>query len=87
MLDIVGHLNMRPPEEAEQAYELLIGKMEMLRITPKQCPLVKDTQLRLRGYRTLVIANYTVFLVVSGQNVDIHRIPFSRKQYDWLLHN
>ena len=85
LLDIVGHLNTMSPEAAVQSYELLTGKLETLAKAPDRCPLVRDTQLKLRGYRTLHIGSYVVFLVISGNTVEIRRVLFSRRQYEWML--
>jgi hypothetical protein len=49
---------------------------------PERCPLAKDIQLRLRGYRTLLINNYIVFFVISGKTVEIRRILYARLQYE-----
>jgi hypothetical protein len=52
---------------------------------PERCPLAKDTQLRMRGYRTLLVKNYIVFYVINGKTVEVRRILFARRQYEELL--
>ena len=83
--DIVEHLETLSPEAAEQYFELFMEKTSMLAKTPESCPLARDTQLRLRGYRMLPIENYIVFYVISGRNVELRRILYSRRQYERLF--
>jgi len=83
--DIVDYLNTLSPDAAIRYYDLIVEKVRTLATMPERCPLVKDTQLRLRGYRTLLIKNYIVFYIISGKTVEIRRILFSRRQYESLL--
>jgi len=84
-LDIVEHLDTLSPDAAEQYYELFMEKMNMLATTPESCPLARDTQLRLRGYRMLSIENYIVFYVLTGKTVELRRILYARRQYERLF--
>jgi len=84
-LDIVEHLNTLSPDAAEQYFELFMDKVKMLATTPDSCPLARDTQLRLRGYRMLHIENYIVFYVLTGKSVELRRILYARRQYDRLF--
>ena len=85
ILDVVEHLNILPPDEAAQYYDLLISRVEPLKTAPESYPLAKDTQLRLRGYRTLPVNDFTIFYSIRGNTVEIRRVLYSRKQYDWLF--
>ena len=85
MRDIVDYINTLSPDAANRYYDLLIEKVGTLTIMPERCPLVKDTQLRLRGYRMLVVGSYVVFFVVNGKTVEIRRVLFARRQYETLL--
>ena len=83
--DIVDYLNTLSPDAAIKYYDLIIEKVGTLTTMPERCPLVKDTQLRLRGYRMLVVNNYIVLYVISGKTVEIRRILYARRQYEALL--
>ena len=85
MRDIVDYLNTLSHDVAIQYYDLIIEKVGTLTTMPERCPLAKDTQLRMRGYRTLLVKNYIVFYVINGTTVEIRRILFARRQYDGLL--
>ena len=85
MRDIVDYLNTLSPEVAIRYYDLIIEKVGTLSTLPERCPLAKDIQLRLRGYRTLLVKNYIVFYVVTGKTVEVRRILYARRQYAPLL--
>jgi addiction module RelE/StbE family toxin len=85
LLDIVDYLNTLSSDAAIRYYDLIIEKAGTLATMPKRCPLAKDAQLRLRGYRTLLVKNYIVFYVINGETVEIRRILYARRQYGGLL--
>ncbi len=85
LMEIVDYLNTLSPDTAMKYYDLLVGQIGSLAELPERCPLVKDTQLRLKGYRTLLVKNYIVFYVVNESTVEIRRILYNRRQYDVLL--
>ena len=83
--EIAEYLNTLSAETAIRYYDLIIEKVGTLTNMPKRYPLARDTQLRLRGYRTLLIKNYIVFYAVKDRTVEIHRILYARRQYERLL--
>jgi len=83
--DVIEHLETLSPESAASYFDLFMDKTVSLSTTPESCPLARDTQLRLRGYRLLPIENYIVFYVVSGNTVEIRRILYARRQYERLF--
>lgn len=83
--EIVSYLNTLSPEAAIKYYDLIIEKIGSLTEMPERCPLTRDPQLKIRGYRFLRAKNYTVFYVVKKDTVQIRRILYSRRQYEWLL--
>jgi len=83
--DIVDYLNTLSPDAAIKYYDRIVEKIGSLAEMPERRPLLKDPQLRLRGYRTLIVDNYMVFYVVKGDTVQIRRILFGRRQYEWML--
>jgi plasmid stabilization system protein ParE len=85
LIEIVEYLNTLSPEAAIRYYDTLTVAISGLGDMPERCPLVKDTNLQLRGYRFLPVENYTVFFVVIGKTVQIRRILYSRRQYQSLL--
>ncbi|MCL2628102.1 MAG: type II toxin-antitoxin system RelE/ParE family toxin [Oscillospiraceae bacterium] len=81
---IVEHLNALPPEEAESYFDMLIKKAEVLKNAPSGCPMTKDSQLRLRAYRTLTTDEYVFFFVVTARTVEVRRILYAKRQYERL---
>ena len=85
MLEIVDYLNSLSEAAAVRYYDLIVEKISSLSDMPERCPIARDTQLRLRGYRYLAVEKYLVFFVVIGNTVQIRRILYGRRQYNELL--
>ncbi len=85
MRDIAEYLNTLSPQAAIKYYDKIVEGISSLANMPKRIPLVKDTTLRLRGYRTLIVGSYIVFFAVKGDTVEIRRILYGRRQYEVLL--
>ena len=83
--EIVDYLATLSEQAALKYYELIIEKIGTLATMPERCPPSRNTQLRLRGYRTLLVKNYIVFYVVKDKTVEIRRILYARSQYETLL--
>ncbi len=83
--DIVDYLNTLSTDVAMRYYDLIVESIGTLARMPERCPMARDTQLRLRGYRTLFVHKYVIFYIVSGKTVEICRILYARRQYEGLL--
>ena len=66
-------------------YDENIKGIASLELMPFRCPLARNNLLRAREYRMHMVNNYVVFFVVSGKVVQIRRILFGRRQYEFLL--
>lgn len=84
-LSIIDYLNTLSPQAALDYYDLLTEKISCLAQLPQRCPRPKDPALAAKGYRYLVVKNYLVFFVVSGDTVRIRRILYARREYQSLL--
>jgi len=84
LLGIFEYLATLVPEEAAQYFDRFMKDSDMLRTEPVNCPLSKDSQLRLRGYRVLTIEDYLFFFIIRGSYVEIRRILHANRQYDRL---
>ena len=82
---LVDYLNTLSPKAAIKYYDIIIEKIGGLAEMPERHPLLRDAQLRLRGYRVLLIDKYMVFFVVKGDTVQIRRILYNRRQYEGML--
>ena len=83
--EIADYLAAFSEQAALKYYDLIVEKIGALAEMPERCPLMKDTQLRLRGYRMLIARNYIVYYVVNGNTVEIRRILYARRQYEGML--
>jgi addiction module RelE/StbE family toxin len=83
--EIVDYLATLSEQAALKYYDLIVDEISTLATMPERYSLVKDTQLRLRGYRKLLIKNYIVFYVINGNDVEIRRILYAKRQYENLL--
>ena len=83
--DIVDYVNELSPDAALKLYDEIVEGIGSLAEMPMRCPLLKSSVLRAKGYRVLVVHNYLVFYVVNGKTVEIRRILYRRRQYDFLL--
>jgi len=78
-IEVVDRLKLLPAEEAEQQFSNIEKKLEVLKTAPESCMSARDSQLRLRGYKMLVIDDYVYFFVIKNKTVEIRRIIHSRK--------
>ena len=85
LLDVIDYLNTLSPDVALRYYDLLAEEIESLSTMPERCPRARDLALAAKGYRYLIVKNYIVFYVVSGDTVQIRRILYGRRDYQALL--
>lgn len=83
--DIVEYINTLSHQAALHQYDAIIEKIASLSDMPERCALMSDFYLRMKGYRVLVVDNYLVFFVVKGNTVQIRRILYGKRNYEWLL--
>jgi len=84
-MDVVNYFNTLSAEAALRYYDLLVEKIGSLSLMPERCPYVRNNPLKAKGYRCLVVESYLVFYVVKGDTVQIRRILYGKRNYEWLL--
>ena len=85
LLDIIDYLNTLSPDTALRYYDLLTEEIAGVAQMPERCPHPKDLALATKGYRYLIVKNYLVVYVVTGNTVQIRRILYGRRDYTSLL--
>jgi plasmid stabilization system protein ParE len=85
LLAVIDYLNTLSGEVALRYYDTLTAQIASLSQMPERCPRPKDLALAAKGYRYLVVHDYLVFYVVSGDTVQIRRILYGRRDYERLL--
>lgn len=83
--NIVEYLNTLSQQAALRYYDLLIESIASLKAMPLRCPYAKDPQLKLKGYRSLLVENYIVFYCINKDTVQIRRILYAKMQYEYFL--
>ena len=84
-IDIINYLNTLSADAALRYYDLLSQKIGSLSEMPERCPYVRNIPLKAKGYRCLVVESYLVFYVVKCDTVQIRRILYGKRNYEWLL--
>ncbi len=85
LMKITNYLNELSLQSAIDLYDEIVQSIGSLQQMPMRCPLAKNTVLRMKKYRLLVVHNYVVFYVVIDNIVQIRRILHGRRQYEFLL--
>jgi toxin ParE1/3/4 len=83
--DIIEYINTLSKTAALKQYDHIVEKIGSLSEMPARCTLLKNTHLCLKGYRTLIVDNYIVFFIVKGDTVQIRRILYGKRNYEWML--
>lgn len=83
--DIVDYVNELSPDAALKLYDEIVEGIGSLSQMPMRCALLKSPALRAKGYRVLAVHNHLVFYVVNGNQVEIRRILYGRRKYEFLL--
>jgi len=83
--DIIDYVNELSQDAALKLYDGIVEGISSLSKMPERRPLLKNPVLRVRGYRTLIVHNYLVFYVVKSNRVEIRRILYGRRQYEFLF--
>ena len=83
--EIIDYLNTLSQQTALRYYDLLTQKIGSLSQMPFRCPKPRDIALAAKGYRYLIVENYLVFYVVSGDTVQIRRILYAKRNYRSIL--
>lgn len=83
--NIINYLNELSPQVAIKIYDEIVDGIASLEQMPMRCSLAKNTVLRAKKYRLLIVQNYVIFFIVSGNAVQIRRILYGRRKYEFLL--
>ena len=83
--NIVSYLNTLSPLAVLRYYDLIVEKIGSLAEMPERCPFLRDVALKAKDYRYLIVENYLVFFVIKADTVQIRRIIYGKRNYEWLL--
>jgi addiction module RelE/StbE family toxin len=83
--EIVDYINEQSSFDNLKLFDETVEHVESLSEFPSRYPLIKNSVLRAKGYRVLVVHSYLVFYVVLNGVVQIRRILHGRRKYEFLL--
>jgi toxin ParE1/3/4 len=85
LISIFDYVAADNPDRATELIERLIQKITSLEEFPLLGKVPKDSQLRAKGYRVLVVDDYLIFYAVKGQAVRIKRVLHGARDYASLI--
>jgi plasmid stabilization system protein ParE len=85
MRDCVEYIDTLSPDAALGLYGAIVEGIGALDRMPQRCGLLKTPELRAKGYRALPVKNYVAFFVITGNIVQIRRILYGGRKFEWLL--
>jgi addiction module RelE/StbE family toxin len=87
LYNIVDYVGQDNPEAAETLLEKIDFTISHLASNPYMGVVPRDTRLKEKGYRMLVVGKYLVFYVVKEETniIQIRRVIHGTRKYDFLL--
>ena len=84
---ILKYLDMFSHSISSRYSTYIYDSINSLSHMPKRCTLVRDEDLREKGYRWMSVRNFTVFFIVDDNAaiVRIERVLYSKREYDVIL--
>jgi toxin ParE1/3/4 len=81
---IFDYISQDNPKAAADLLEKIDSSIAILATNPSLGVVPKDSRLKEKGYRMLVVEKYLVFYVVKKNLVQIRRIIHGARQYYFL---
>ena len=83
--EIISFIAADNLKAAENLADKIEKKLELLSNNPFLGKSPSDSDLKLLGYRYLIIENYLIFYTIEKRTILIHRILHSARNYKSLL--
>ena len=83
--EIVSYISADNPTAANGIAEKIEKNLLLLSGNPKLGRVPRDEDIRILGYRYLVVENYIIFYTIEGRTILIHRILHGALNYKSLL--
>ncbi len=85
LLDILDYIARDNPDAARAFVDRVEEGIGHLAVFPKSGRQPGDARLRRLGYRLLVVEDYLVFYVVTRRTVQVRRVIYGSRRYEFLL--
>jgi len=83
--EIISYIAMDSPKSAAVLAGKIIKDVEILSHNPQLGRVPSDEDIKILGYRYLIIRNYIVFYTIEDNIIYIHRILHGARNYKELL--
>lgn len=83
--EIVSYIAADNPFAANTIADKIEKNLLLLSENPKLGRIPRDEEIRILGYRYLVVQNYIIFYTIEERTVLIHRILHGARNYKSLL--
>jgi len=85
LISIFDWIASDSPSNAAAFVDKLDQRISNLGTHPFLGRIPKDDNLKISGYRILVIESYLVFYLVRGKNIEIHRVAHGSRNLDDIV--
>jgi addiction module RelE/StbE family toxin len=85
LIEIMDYTKADNPVAASELLNKIDESVSRLASMPHSGKTPDDSRLKSMGYRIIVIGNYLVFYVVTGNKVEIRRVLHGKRNYSFLL--
>ncbi len=83
--EIISYIAMDSPKSAANLAEKIAKDIEILSYNPQLGRVPSDEDIKILGYRYLIVRNYIVFYTIEDDKIFIHRILHGARNYKELL--
>lgn len=83
--EIISYIAMNSPKSAANLAEKIVKDIEILSYNPRFGRVPSDEDIKILGYRYLIVRNYIVFYTIENNKIFIHRILHGARNYKELL--
>ena len=87
MFEILTYITetLKEPLAAKRIYRTIRDEILSLSFMPLRYPVIPEQPYRKADVRKLVVENYIVFYLVSGDTVTVLRVLYNRREWHTLL--
>ena len=83
--EIVLYLSADNPKAANTIANKIEKNLKLLSENPLLGRIPRDEEIRILGYRYLIVQNYIIFYTIESKTIYIHRILHSARDYKSIL--
>ena len=83
--EIVLYLSADNPKVANTIANKIEKNLKLLSENPLLGRVPRDEEIRILGYRYLIVQNYIIFYTIESKTIYIHRILHSARDYKSIL--